>query len=253
MRPFDAIVVDYAYRGLAGSVAPLSGLPGLGRLHVVDNHGSTDWAAVEAALPGRVCRHRFRQNVGFGAGVNRGASCVEQDSALVINPDARIVDWDVQRSLATMATSNAWIGAPNLVEPNGQPEVCWGELQNVSDLVGRVLGRTSLVKRSDPVAAGACLEAGWVSGACMLLDMQVFTALGGFDPRFFLYYEDMDLCRRVHRSGHAVLKLGHGTVEHASHGTMRSSLRRRVRNYTSLVRYLALSRAIRRPSLRSAA
>jgi GT2 family glycosyltransferase len=116
----------------------------------------------------------------------------------------------------------------------------------VRDLLRRAARRPSRSKRIDQPDPGELLEVGWVSGVCLLADVRVFRDLGGFDPAYFLYYEDQDLCRAVHAAGHAVLKSGDGRIVHASHGTMGTEWRRKLRNYRSLVRFLVRPR--RRPS-----
>ncbi|MFL6663679.1 MAG: glycosyltransferase family 2 protein, partial [Rhizobacter sp.] len=73
-----------------------------------------------------------------------------------------------------------------------------------------------------------CAE--FVTGAAMLLDVQRLRALGGFDPWFFLYFEDDDLCLRVRRAGHAIVVAHAAHVLHrvrrSSAPSVRSTLRR---------------------------
>ena len=57
------------------------------------------------------------------------------------------------------------------------------------------------------VAASAGTNVDWVVGACLLLKKDLYERLGGFDERFFLFFEDTDLCRRVHALGKKVMYL----------------------------------------------
>ena len=49
------------------------------------------------------------------------------------------------------------------------------------------------------------VDVDWLVGACLLIPRQIFQSLGGFDPRFFLFFEDIDLCRRIKSLGKRVL------------------------------------------------
>jgi GT2 family glycosyltransferase len=49
------------------------------------------------------------------------------------------------------------------------------------------------------------LEVDWIAGACFMMPRTLFLELGGFDPRFFLFFEDTDLCRRVKQRGKKVV------------------------------------------------
>jgi GT2 family glycosyltransferase len=69
----------------------------------------------------------------------------------------------------------------------------------------------------------------WVSGACMLVRREAFAAAGGFDERYFLYWEDADLCRRLRAAGHHVRYAPAATaihrVGHSSRGVRPSAIR----------------------------
>ena len=94
---------------------------------------------------------------------------------------------------------------------DGTPQ---GNAHGDPTMMTALFGRTSLMRRLVPRfpavtrnvvpadAPGDCsLEVDWVSGACCLVRRQAFEDVGGFDERYFLYWEDADLCRRVRREG----------------------------------------------------
>jgi N-acetylglucosaminyl-diphospho-decaprenol L-rhamnosyltransferase len=82
--------------------------------------------------------------------------------------------------------------------------------------------------------------AGWLSGSCMLVRREAFDAVGGFDPGYFMYFEDLDLCERVGRAGWDVVYVPEATVEHAGgHATQRHRRRMAKAHHDSAYRYLS--------------
>jgi N-acetylglucosaminyl-diphospho-decaprenol L-rhamnosyltransferase len=67
------------------------------------------------------------------------------------------------------------------------------------------------------------LDVDWVSGACMLLRRQAFEQARGFDPGYFMYFEEMDLCLRLHRAGWGVVFDPLAVVTHVVGGSTRSA------------------------------
>lgn len=131
-------------------------------------------------------------NGGFGAGNNlavevaRELGCTE---FLFLNPDARIDATDVRGLHERVLADPMLLVAPVVLRPGGalfSAEVDL-HLQN-----GRML---ATAKR--PAGTDVDRLHTWVSGACFLLGDRLWDATGGFDPSYFLYWEDVDLCHRV--------------------------------------------------------
>jgi GT2 family glycosyltransferase len=176
---------------------------------VVDN-GSEDGSvdAVAALWPqARVVA--LAENLGFGAANNRGVACVRTPYALLLNPDCIITPAAIT-GLWQAAQVDARVGlvGPQLMRDAQHPEVNYR--MGLLDWPGR-----------GPAASGpVCV--GFVCGAVMLLRVSAFLSIQGFDERFFLYYEDDDLCWRLRQSGQSLLVLPEVRVMHRSRGSVRT-------------------------------
>jgi len=188
-------------------------------LIVVDNASTDD--SLEPLLGASDVRViRNADNRGFGAACNQGAQAGDAPWVLFLNPDCALVAGVVEH-LAVEATRHPTCVAvgPRIDDPDGAVQ---GSARGDPDLLAGVAGRTSWLARVLPgsavvarhvvwperVPAGASsIAVDWVSGACLLVRRAALETAGGFDPGYFLYWEDADLCRR--------LRLGGGSVRYA--------------------------------------
>jgi len=150
-------------------------------------------------------------NPGFGAGVNFAATLASGSVFLIINPDVELRA-PVVPLLAACLHDHANVGiAGGLIrEADGSIQPSARRFPDLSTAFG---GRTSWLTRVRPdnpltrrnLATGGTLDGpkivDWVTGAFMMIRADVFRALGGFDERFFMYWEDSDLCARALRNG----------------------------------------------------
>lgn len=192
------IVVSYnSAELLRRNLAPLSARAPEAQVVVVDNR-STDRARQELTALAR--RHRWstvlpETNTGFGAGMNLGAARAAQAGAevlVLLNPDALLGREDLVR-LARRAhrCPDALVG-PLVRDSSGKV---------VSDGVVVCLADGSMRSRRSrrPVPPGGTSP--WLSGACLALSTGLFERVGGFDARYFLYWEDVDFSARILRAG----------------------------------------------------
>ena len=82
--------------------------------------------------------------------------------------------------------------------------------------------------------------AGWLSGSCFLVDLEAFHSVGGFDPAYFMYFEDVDLAERMGRRGWLHIYAPSAVVVHeGGHSTRREPRRMQRVHHTSALRYLS--------------
>jgi N-acetylglucosaminyl-diphospho-decaprenol L-rhamnosyltransferase len=160
---------------------------------VVDNgsHDETVCAVRSAAPQARVVESR--ENVGFGRACNTGAEAAGGSHLLLLNPDAAVAAVDHKQLHALLATRPFGLVAPEL---EGEGDRRRAENSWAREYVAHTFEtlRPREWRRPDRRYRGA--NGAWVSGAMLLVLREEFLELGGFDPRFFLYYEDRDLSRR---------------------------------------------------------
>lgn len=153
-------------------------------------------------------------NVGFGGGNNMAFRAATGEYVMLVNPDLTIFPGEMEKLLEFAdATPNAGVIGPLVVNPNGtRQESCTRLPTPLMPLYRRtVLGRTPFGKRAldqylmRDVPHHKTHETDAVYGAAMLIRKPVLDEVGHFDERFFMYYEDVDLCRRIQTAGWRVL------------------------------------------------
>jgi N-acetylglucosaminyl-diphospho-decaprenol L-rhamnosyltransferase len=177
---------------------------------VVDNASSDGTADLVARQHPWVTLVRSPVNLGFAAGNNLAARHADGALLLLLNPDAHAQPETIARGAGQMlAHPDVGIAGGRLVGGDGSdqpsarmfPSVLndWLALSGLSARYprSRLFGRADRTW-CDPAAAA---RVDWVPGAFALIRRDVFTRLGGFDERFFLYYEEVDLCRRTRAIG----------------------------------------------------
>jgi GT2 family glycosyltransferase len=215
-----AVIVSYRSADtLRGCVEPLTTMPGVA-VTVVDNDSPDN--SVETIEDLGVDIVRSPRNGGFSYGCNLGAARARAPFLLFLNPDARIELDDLQALIAALEDDpKAGLVGPKVFEGGELAYSIRRFPRNRSTFAQALfLHRLwPLAEWSDELVRddGAYAQGGpvdWLSGACMLIRRDLFESLGGFDERFFLYCEDMDLCRRVWNSRHSVRYVSSAMVDH---------------------------------------
>jgi hypothetical protein len=184
-----------------------------GEAIVVDNASADGSAEMVAAEFPQVRLVRSTVNLGFAAGNNRGFALARGRYVVLLNPDAFVGDAALARAVAIMDRQpRAGIAGGRLVDtagrlqPSGRlfPSLA-NEFLVLSGLASRfpssrLFGRFDRTW-SDP---GQAAQVDWVPGAFTIIRREALADTGGFDERFFLYYEEVDLCRRAIAAGHEV-------------------------------------------------
>ena len=223
----DLVIVNYrSYAELARCLSSLDAARGLFARIVVIDHESDLRAAerVSRTFPWITLIERTT-NEGFATGVNLGVRSGNAPFILLLNPDC-VADAAAISGLLAFAhrRPDAAIIGPRILNLDGTVQ---GSARRFPGLSTMFAGRSSwLTKRfpNNPLSrwnlpgrdqAASPLAVDWVSGACMLVRRDAFEQVGGMDERFFLYWEDADLCRRLEQAGWAILYFPDVSIVHA--------------------------------------
>jgi N-acetylglucosaminyl-diphospho-decaprenol L-rhamnosyltransferase len=171
---------------------------------VVDNDSQPDPREAELSKKAGVRVLRLPRNVGFSAGVNAGYRISRGDWVLVLNPDVVVCRGfvDLLCGAARDVREDSSLGAPvgvvgfHLQNSDGSWQLSTGNFPNLTGLVMGLL-RPRRTRKYFVPTPGQRQQVPWVTGSCLLIRRECLQALGGFDEDYFLYYEDVDLCRRA--------------------------------------------------------
>lgn len=193
---------------------------------IVDNASSDDSSAAVTRFAPHARVLRNEQNLGFARGVNQGLAATSAPVVLIINPDCCLVAgaFASLRHELDRSPTHAIVG-PRILNPDGSAQ---GSARGDPDMLTGLFGRTTIARRLLPNLAASrrnvvvdpggsntpSLAVDWLSGACMLARRDVLLQAKGFDERYFLYWEDADLCRRVRTLGYQVRYVPTATAIH---------------------------------------
>lgn len=216
------MVVNFnAAAHLAGCVASLRA-NGVDEIVVVDN-GSSDGSreALAACDPGALWVEAG-SNLGYGRAANLGATYVPGVDIVVCNPDLVAHPGAVAALEARLqAEPELAVAGPRLENPDGSLYPSARQFPDILDAVGH--GLLGLVAPANRFTRryrmldwdhSASRRVDWVSGAFFLARRRAWDEIGGFNPAYFMYMEDVDLCWRVRRAGWQVAYEPAGVVTH---------------------------------------
>lgn len=208
MRDIDVVIVSYnSEQALVRCVSRLAKADGV-HITVVDNASQDGTLEVLSGLP--VTTIALDWNSGFAHGCNTGWRRGASSYVLFLNPDAAI-DTGSLAKLAEVLDMDPSVGivAPRIVYDSGalSPSLrrypilrrSFAQALFLHRLAPSATWANEIV--SDPAVYEHAASPDWVSGACILIRRSLLEKLDGFDERFFLYSEDVDLCLRVRQLG----------------------------------------------------
>ncbi len=180
-----------------------------------------------------VIRNKVRK--GFGANHNSALAQVRTSIFCILNPDLRIPADPFPVLLATLENQNTGVVAPLVTDPDLVPEDHARKFPSLFALAAKAFGHRP---HTPPPSGTTIYHPDWVAGMFMLFRTETLRAVGGFDERYFLYYEDVDLCARLRERGLEVTVCPAATVIHAARRESRRNPRYALWHLRSALRFL---------------
>lgn len=163
------------------------------------------------------------KNLGFAAGNNVGIRQAQGNYVLILNPDVTVLNGSIAKMIEFMKNNpEAGVVGPKLINPDGSFQISCRTFQTPKYILYRrtPFGMLPFAKKELgkhlmlDFDHNSTKEVDWFLGASMLLRKKILDEVGLFDERFFMYLEDMDLCRRVWMNGYKVYYLAEAEMVH---------------------------------------
>jgi GT2 family glycosyltransferase len=168
-------------------------------------------------------------NGGFAHGCNLGSGSAKGDYFLFLNPDTVSAESEVGKLLERAKTSpENYISSCHQVNGSGKESKAFGLFPGFGTLTGferaiyRIIRRKRIAEKSE---ANNIINPDWVSGSVIMIEREKFLKLGGFDEDFWMYFEDMDLCRRARNLNGEIAFYTDIEIQHNHGGSSRINLK----------------------------
>jgi len=226
-----ASIVSHGHGEMVARLAgDLLGCPEVGRIIVTQNIPEK----VDYPPDGRVEVRLNQAPRGYGANQNAAFSTIGTPFFCVLNPDIRLPENPFPVLLDAMRDDRVAASAPVITTPGGRPEDSARKFPTAMSLVGKACGLgdgtyADALGRQDP---------DWLAGMFLLLGAPAFAEVEGFDEKYFLYYEDVDLCWRLRRRGYVLRQVQEMRVVHDARRASRRDWQHARWHLASMARFL---------------
>lgn len=202
---------------------------------IINNDQQNDLQRIIEQYP-TVTVIKNKKNSGFGAACNMGAKLAQGEIILFLNPDTQLL-YDYTFDIADKFNQQKNLGVigPRLVADNGKAQWwCAGKDISFWQIFKNKLG---IIESKKIWESKDGVFADWVSGAALFVKKELFEAVDGFDEKMFMYFEDMDLCRRIRKLGRDVLFFPEISIRHSGGKSYEGVIRQKSHYFKSLLYY----------------
>lgn len=202
----------------------------------VDNTSTDNSAELVEKFGGLAVRNSA--NIGLSAAINQGAALGTAEWILVANPDTQLTAGSIS-ALVETARADETVGmiGPRITQLDGKPYPSGRRFPSIGMGIAHAL--LAPVWKNNPATRAYfgnpsdtdVSDVDWISGCCMLFRRSAFQSVGGFDARYFLYFEETKMALDLHRAGWRVVLDPQVSIRHREGGSMRHAPMRKVRSH----------------------
>jgi GT2 family glycosyltransferase len=172
---------------------------------------------------------------GFATNHNAAFDLAGGNFFCVLNPDIRVTADPFLALIRELRNPAVGAVAPLILAPDGAIEDSARPFPTLSSLVCKALGAEP--KQYYEIGEES-ISPDWIGGMFMLLRRDAFAAVGGFDARYHLYYEDVDLCARLRLAGYDIRLVPSASAVHLARRQSRRDIRYLLWHLRSMIRYI---------------
>ena len=172
------------------------------KIYIIDNSTQSNHLENMQETYQDVCYRKMKQNIGFGGGHNYIMSELDSKFHAIVNPDI-ILDSDAFLALIDfMQDETIGMCVPRLLDEEGNLLAVYRRELTVCDMFIRMFAKRFFLRRQayhtmQDMDYNRPFDVPFAQGSFLMIRTELFRRLGGFDEQFFLYMEDVDLCKRV--------------------------------------------------------
>lgn len=215
---------------------------GLFEIIVVNNDSSENELLLELNQKFSFLLIQNNKNNGFGSGNNSGVKQAQGNILGFINPDV-IWTGECLRQIGQLFNEKKGMGilGMTMLDEEGKEEK-WSAGKSPS--LSRLFQNNIFPRKYSPAKDRKISFFDWVSGGALFIQKNTFSLVGGFDEQFFLYFEDVDLCKRVQAQGLSILRHVNLSLIHLGGQSKRSTHLQKQQFYASQKKYFKKHRPI---------
>lgn len=226
----DVIMVSWnAQESIEAAISSNINNESVGKIIIVDNNSSDRTIEIISQFSSpKIVLIQSSVNLGFGKACNLGSTYATASHLLFLNPDTVLNENAIIVALEQMAMTEAEVVGIKMIDENGVTQRSCARFPTLPSIITEGIG----VNRLFPGMLKGYFMSEWshdenrfvdhVIGAFYLMKREKFIEVGGFDPDFFLYYEDLDLSKRIRNSGGRIYYTVLAQGMHEGGGTSKS-------------------------------
>jgi N-acetylglucosaminyl-diphospho-decaprenol L-rhamnosyltransferase len=171
---------------------------------------------------------------GFGANHNQAFTFCDTPYFCVINPDIRLLTSPFGILISELEKHSAALIAPKVINPDNVIEDSVRKFPTPLSILKKIVFRK---QTPDYPTDKNIINPDWVGGMFMLFKSEQFKSIGGFDERYFLYYEDVDICKSLHKANQNIVYTPNASVIHAARRTSHKKLSYLILHIKSMLKF----------------